>query len=76
MFDTRTGQRLNDRNLRRLLDTAAKKAGVVGISHDRFRHTLGSVLLDEGRSIPEVSVRLGHRTRRSSRRSTRTRCGT
>jgi integrase len=60
MFQTRTGQRPNDRNLRRILDTAAKKAGVFGISHHTFRHTHGSLLLDEGWSIPEVSERLGH----------------
>jgi integrase len=60
MFHTRTGQRLNDRNLRRILDSAAKQAGVIGISHHTFRHTHGSMLLDEGWSIPEVSERLGH----------------
>jgi integrase len=32
----------------------------VGISHHTFRHTHGSILLDEGSSIPEVSERLGH----------------
>jgi integrase len=60
MFHTRTGKRLSDRNLRRVLDAAAKRAGVVGISHHTFRHTHGSILLDEGWSIPEVSERLGH----------------
>lgn len=60
MFHTRTGNRLNDRNLRRVLDAAAERAGVAGVSHHTFRHTHGSILLDEGWSIPEVSRRLGH----------------
>lgn len=60
MFHTRTGKRLSDRNLRRVLDTATEKAGVSGIGHHVFRHSHGSILLDEGWSIPEVSERLGH----------------
>ncbi len=60
MFHTRTGARLSDRNLRRVLDAAAARVGVVGVSHHTFRHTHGSILLDEGWSIPEVSKRLGH----------------
>jgi integrase len=60
MFQTRNGQRLNDRNLRRLLDTAATKAGVAGVSHHTFRHTHGSMLLDQGWSIADVADRLGH----------------
>jgi integrase len=60
MFHTRTGMRQNDRNLRRTLDAAAKQAGVVGVSHHTFRHTHGSMLLDQGWSIPEASKRLGH----------------
>lgn len=39
MFHTRTGGRLSDRNLRRVLDTAAATAGVAGVSHHTFRHT-------------------------------------
>ena len=60
MFHTQTGNRLGDRNLRRILDDAARRAGVVGVSHHTFRHTHGSILLDQGWSIPEVSRRLGH----------------
>jgi len=60
MFTTRTGQRPSDRNLRRILDAAAKRAGVVGVTHHTFRHTHGSMLLDQGWTIPEVSERLGH----------------
>jgi len=60
MFHTRTGKRLSDRNLCRVLDAAVQRAGVVGVSHHTFRHTHGSMLLDQGWSIPEVSKRLGH----------------
>jgi integrase len=60
MFHTRTDQRLNDRNLRRVLDAAAKQAGVPNVSHHTFRHTHGSLLIDEGWTIPEVQQRLGH----------------
>ena len=60
MFTTRTGQRPSDRNLRRILHAAAKRAGVVGVTHHTFRHTHGSMLLDQGWTIPEVSERLGH----------------
>jgi integrase len=60
MFHTRTGARLSDRNLRRVLDRAVVKASVIGVSHHSFRHTHGSMLLDEGWTIPEVSERLGH----------------
>ena len=60
MFTTRTGERLNDRNLRRVLDKAAKRAGVADVGFHDFRHWHGSWLIDEGWSIPEVQVRLGH----------------
>jgi len=60
MFTTSTGQRPSDRNLLRILDAAAKRAGVVGVTHHTFRHTHGSMLLAEGWTIPEVSKRLGH----------------
>lgn len=60
MFHTRNGQRLNDRNLLRVLEAAATKAGVAGVSHHTFRHTHGSMLLDQGWSIPDVAHRLGH----------------
>jgi len=60
MFHTRTGQRLNDRNLRRVLDAATIKTGVVGVSYHTFRHTHGSMLLDQGWSIADVADRLGH----------------
>lgn len=74
MFTTRTGQRLSDRNLRRVLDgvtheherhdgtiaEAPAGPGLQWVTFHTFRHTHGSMLLDEGWSIPEVSKRLGH----------------
>jgi integrase len=60
MFATRTGKRLSDRNLARVLDAAAERAGVPGVSHHVFRHTHGSMLLDRGWTIAEVAERLGH----------------
>jgi integrase len=74
MFATRSGQRLNDRNVRRALDavtrrqrkrdgtitTPAAGPGVDWVSFHTFRHTHGSMLIDTGWTIPEVSERLGH----------------
>ena len=60
MFATRTGGRLSDRNLARVLAKACSAAGVVGVSPHSFRHTHGSILLDQGWPITEVAHRLGH----------------
>jgi integrase len=57
---SRTGKRLSDRNLRRVLDAACERAAVADVSHHTFRHTHGSMLLDEGWTIAEVAARLGH----------------
>lgn len=60
IFQTRTGKRLSDRNLARVLAAASTQSAVGGVSHHTFRHTHGSILLDEGWTIAEVSERLGH----------------
>jgi integrase len=60
MFTTASGKRLSDRNLRRVLDAACERVGVLGVSFHTFRHTHGSMMIDEGWTIPEVSERLGH----------------
>ncbi len=60
MFHTRTGRRLNDRNLRRVLDKACEDAGVAGVSFHTLRHSHGSMLIEAGWTIPQVSKRLGH----------------
>ncbi|MBV8943285.1 MAG: tyrosine-type recombinase/integrase, partial [Solirubrobacterales bacterium] len=59
MFSTRTGARLSDRNMRRSLDRAAAAAGLPHVSPHSFRHTHGSILLDEHWPITEVAHRLG-----------------
>jgi len=60
IFHTRTGARLSDRNLARVLEAAAERASVPGVTHHSFRHTHGSILLDEGWTVAEVAERLGH----------------
>lgn len=60
VLHTRTGQRISDRNLLRVLQEARDRAGVPGVTHHSFRHTHGSLLLDEGWTIAEVAERLGH----------------
>lgn len=60
MFATRTGTRLQDRNLRRVLDRASEKAGVPWIGFHTFRHTCASLLLDSGKNIRQVAAWLGH----------------
>lgn len=59
MFATRTGKRLSARNMARFLEAAAKAANVPHVSPHSFRHTHGSLLLDEGWPITEVAHRLG-----------------
>lgn len=59
MFHTRTGGRLSDRNLRRVLDAASARAGLEPFGHHRFRHTHGSMLLAAGWPLPAVADRLG-----------------
>lgn len=60
MFATRTGTRLQDRNLRRVLDTAADQAGVPWVAFHAFRHTCASMLLESGKNIRQVAAWLGH----------------
>lgn len=60
MFATRDGLRLQDRNLRRVLDAASERAGVPWIGFHTFRHTCASMLLEAGKNIRQVSAWLGH----------------
>ena len=60
MFSTATGGRLQDRNLRRVLDTATKKAGVPWVGFHAFRHSCASMLLESGKNIRQVAAWLGH----------------
>jgi integrase len=52
IFTTRTGERISDRNLRRVLDTACGRVGVYGVGFHTFRHTHGSILIDQGLEHP------------------------
>jgi integrase len=59
MFCTRTGMRLSDRNMSRVLERAEKDAKLPHVSPHSLRHTHGSMLLDEGWPITDVAARLG-----------------
>jgi integrase len=59
IFHTRTGLRLSDRNVGRILERAVASADVPRVSPHSFRHTHGSMLLDEGWPITDVAHRLG-----------------
>lgn len=59
MFATRTGKRLSARNMSRVLGAAAKAANVPHVSPHSFRHSHGSILLDERWPITDVAHRLG-----------------
>jgi integrase len=56
-----TGQRLVDRNLRRVLDRAADQAAVPRFGPHRFRHTHVSQLLNAGWPPIKVAARIGDR---------------
>jgi integrase len=60
MFATRNGTRYADRNVRRVLDAAAKRAGVPWIGFHTFRHTCASMLFENGKNIKQVATWLGH----------------
>ena len=60
MFATRDGNRLQERNLRRVLDSASEKAGVPWIGFHTFRHTCASMLLESGKNIRQIAAWLGH----------------
>jgi integrase len=60
IFRTRDGKRLSDRNVRRVLDEATKKAGVEHVTFHAFRHTFASMLYAECKDIRKVSAWLGH----------------
>lgn len=60
MFHTRTGERLNDRNLRRVLDQACDDAGVRRVGFHVIRHTHNSILREQGWTEIQAAARLGH----------------
>jgi integrase len=60
MFATRTGARMQDRYLRRVLDAASETAGVPWIGFHTFRHTCASMLLESGKNVRQIAAWLGH----------------
>ncbi len=62
-FPNDVGNPLNPENVRhRVLKPAAEEAGCGWAGFHAFRHTCASLLIDEGRSIVQVSRWLGHAT--------------
>jgi integrase len=59
LFATRSGKRLSARNMSRVLKRAEGDAKLPHVSPHSFRHTHGSMLLDEGWPITDVADRLG-----------------
>jgi integrase len=60
VFTTGVGTRYSDRNVRRILDPAAERAGVPWVSFHAFRHTCASMLFEGGKNIRQVCDWLGH----------------
>lgn len=60
MFATRNGTRFADRNVRRVLDGAADRAGIGWVHLHTFRHTCASMLFEAGKDIRQVAGWLGH----------------
>jgi site-specific recombinase XerD len=54
------GQRLSGPGIGLLVHRLARKANVPLVSTHQFRHTCASDLLDQGASLPEVQMILGH----------------
>jgi site-specific recombinase XerC len=54
------GTRYSDRNVRRVLGSAAERADVPWIGFHTFRHTCASMLFSNGKNIKQVAVWLGH----------------
>jgi hypothetical protein len=60
IFATRTGTRLMDRNVRRVLHTATEGTSLDWVTFHTFRHTCASILFEQGKNIAQVSKWLGH----------------
>jgi integrase len=60
VFHTRDGNRLQDRNVRRVLDAAGDRAGLEWVHFHTFRHTCASMLFESGKNIRQVATWLGH----------------
>jgi integrase len=60
VFATRDGHRLQDRNVRRVLDRAGVDADLGWVHFHTFRHTFASLSFEAGKNIRQVSDWLGH----------------
>ncbi len=61
VFTTRKGTQLNPRDIRQMVSTYSKKAGIEkNISPHSFRHTFASDLLRVNNNIRKVQKALGH----------------
>lgn len=67
-FATRDGARLTRRNVQRILERLAKKAGLDGVkvSPHRLRHTAATLFITSGGPLPALKELLGHSSLRST----------
>ena len=67
-FVTRDGARLTRRNVQRILERLAKKAGLDGVkvSPHRLRHTAATLFISSGGPLPALKELLGHSSLRST----------
>jgi len=60
LFSTRTGTRLQYRNVVRVLDKATEETALDWVTCHSLRHTCASMLFESGRNIRQVAGWLGH----------------
>lgn len=61
LFVSKTGKKINDREIRKIVDTAATIAGIkIKISPHVLRHTFATHMLSDGADLRSVQELLGH----------------
>lgn len=60
VFTTEFGTRVDARNALRAIESAAKKAGLDGVTVHTLRHSAATMLLENGVNLKAVSALLGH----------------
>jgi integrase len=60
VFATEMGRPVKPRNLCRALTVAASRAGVDGVGVHTLRHSVATVMLEDGHGLKTVSEMLGH----------------